>query len=199
MKRSVGAAGWLCVEPLWPEDRAAEAVTDADRMLSGRFASPHRRREFLTWRAVLYRELGRPAAVAYDAVGAPQLPGGEGFVGVSHGREQVALRWSAQGRCAVDIESADRHFERVVPRYLTPGERALGGLFADWLCVAWCAKECLYKLAGERRLDLLRDLHLTAFEPFPAGEEGRLTGRVRDQVLRLHFARFGSDWAVWSE
>lgn len=198
MKLDAGADGWLCVEPLWSVERAADAVPEADRVQAAQFGSPHRRREFLSWRAVLYRELGHTVSVGYDGVGAPRLPAGKGFVGVSHGRRQVALRWSAHGPCAVDIESADREFERVAARYLTHDERILGDSFADWLCVAWCAKECLYKLSGERGIDLLRDLRLTAVDLLPAGDEGTLAGSVRNRPYSLRFARFGSDWAVWS-
>lgn len=194
MKRSAGAEGWLCVEPLWPEERAAEAVTAADRSLAAGFAAPSRRREFLSWRAVLYRELGHAVPVAYDAAGAPQLPAGEGFVGVSHSRGQVAVRWSPAGPSAVDIESPERNFIRVADRYLTPHERTLGAVCGDWLCIAWCAKECLYKLAGERELDLLRDIRLTAFDP----AAGMLAGSIRGRIYPLQTALFGPDRAVWN-
>ena len=143
MKRSAGGDGWLCVEPLWPEELAAGAVTEADRTAAAGFASARRRREFLSWRAVLYRELGHPVQVTYDPSGAPRLPAGEGFVGVSHSRGQVAVRWSPSNPCAVDIESPERDFEKVAARYLTAEERALGGACAEWLSIAWCAKECL--------------------------------------------------------
>lgn len=194
MKRRVGADGWLCVEPLWPEERAAGAVTDADRATAAGFASARRRREFLSWRAVLYRELGHPVHIAYDSAGAPQLPEGEGFVGVSHSRDQVAVRWSQSGPCAVDIESPGRNFAGVADRYLNAGERMLGGDCAEWLCIAWCAKECLYKLGRECGADLLRDIRLTGFDP----DAGTLAGSLRGRIYPLQTALFGSDRAVWN-
>lgn len=194
MKRRIGADGWLCVEPLWSEERAAGAVTDADRAAAARFASACRRREFLSWRAVLYRELGHPVTIAYDSAGAPLLPEGEGFVGVSHSRDQVAVRWSQSGSCAVDIENPGRNFAGVADRYLNPEERLLGGDCAEWLCIAWCAKECLYKLGRERGADLLRDIRLTAFD----SDAGRLAGTLRGRLYPLQTALFGPDRAVWN-
>ena len=194
MQRSAGGDGWLCVEPLWPEELAAGAVTEADRTAAAGFASARRRREFLSWRAVLYRELGHPVQVTYDPSGAPRLPAGEGFVGVSHSRGQVAVRWSPSNPCAVDIESPERDFEKVAARYLTAEERALGGACAEWLCIAWCAKECLYKLGRERGADLLRDIRLIDYRP----DEGTITGSIRGRTCCLHTARFGCDRAVWN-
>ena len=182
MKRSAGGDGWLCVEPLWPEELAAGAVTEADRTAAAGFASARRRREFLSWRAVLYRELGHPVQVTYDPSGAPRLPVGEGFVGVSHSCGQVAVRWSPSNPCAVDIESPERDFEKVAARYLTAEERALGGACAEWLCIAWCAKECLYKLGRERGADLLRDIRLIDYRP----DEGTITGSIRGRTCCLH-------------
>ena len=57
--------------------------------------------------------------------------------------------------------------------------------------MAWCAKETLYKLAGRRELDLLRDLRLTA-----AGEgwiEGRICGGA---PLRLDVRMLDGDAVV---
>jgi phosphopantetheinyl transferase len=45
---------------------------------------------------------------------------------------------------------------------------------ADFAVAAWCAKEVLYKLAGRRGLDLLRDLEITASRL----EHGSIAGRI---------------------
>lgn len=199
-RRRIGFAngGWLCVEPLWPVERALGAVTAEDRKQAAEFASAHRRQEFLSWRALLYRELGRSVQIEYDPAGAPYMTDFQGCIGVSHSRGQVALCWSPAGRCAVDIESADRDFTKVLSRYLTPEEERTANHEA-WLCIAWCAKECLYKLAGERDLDLREDLRLTEMHPAKEPQSGTLTGSVKGHPHRLRFARFGPDWAVWKE
>lgn len=196
---------WLRIEPLRTESGAAAAVTEADRRAAAAFA-PRRRQEFLSWRALLYEALGRPAALAYSPVGAPQLPEGEGHIGVSHSRTQVAVRYAAAAPCAVDIESPERNFDRVLPRYLTEREQRLSAA-AAWPCIAWCAKETLYKLAG-RPADLLHDLELEELLPVtdadrerwrPLVPQGRIAAQCCGRSCTLLYAQAGPDWAVWSE
>lgn len=138
-----GVAGWVT------SDELAEA---------GRFVREGRRREYLTWRAIVRRELGADVRIAYDAAGAPVVDRDGVYVGVSHCRGRVAVCLS-DVPCAVDIEPETRDFSRAAPRYMSPSELALSG---DPLLPAavWCAKEALYKYAGRRELDLLRDLRL---------------------------------------
>ena len=66
-----GVAGWVT------SDELAEA---------GRFVREGRRREYLTWRAVVRRELGADVRIAYDAAGAPVVDRDGVYVGVSHCR-----------------------------------------------------------------------------------------------------------------
>ncbi len=188
--------GWLCVEPLWTEDVASKAVTAEDVRRAAQFSSPCRRQEFLTWRAMLYRELGRTVQIEYNSAGAPYLTDFQGYIGVSHSRWQAAVCWSPAEPCAVDIESADRDFTKVLRRYLSQKETSA---HAEWPCIAWCAKECLYKLAGEQGLDLLDDLRIVDAPIEKDSESGTLAGTVKGRHYDLRFARFGPDWAVWKE
>ena len=158
-----GVAGWVT------SDELAEA---------GRFVREGRRREYLTWRAVVRRELGADVRIAYDAAG-------DGvYVGVSHCRGRVAVCLS-DVPCAVDIEPEARDFSRAAPRYMSPSELALSG---DPLLPAavWCAKETLYKYARRPGLDLLHDLRVEAVD-FAAGTVvGRIGG---GEAIRLTLHR----------
>ena len=153
--------GWIAAD----ERRAAEA-----------FGSERRRREYLTWRAMVRRVLGPDVRIGYDANGAPQLLDLPLHLSISHCAGLVAVALS-DAPCAVDAEAAGRDFSRVRSRYLTPFEVSLS---ADplWPAVAWCAKETLYKYARRRGLDLCRDLRLLEADPV----RGRLVGRVGDGV-----------------
>lgn len=185
----------LWIEPIASEEELLPRVSEADRRRVAAFASPNRRRESLAWRALLYRQLGE-IEVTYDDSGAPRFPHGRGFIGVSHTRNRVALCYSPVARCAVDMESSDRNFERVADRYLTPGEQDLSSHPA-WLCIAWCAKECLYKLADRRALDLLRDLHLSEVCFNQAGDGGELRGQLLKEEQILRFCALPDGWVVW--
>lgn len=186
--------GWLLIEPLMEEESAWKEVGLEERLQASTFSSPTRRREFLSWRALLHRKLG-PMSISYAPCGAPELPLGMGYIGVSHSQQCVALRYSPQEICAVDIESSKRNFSRIKDRYLTPEEQHLTAHPA-FGCIAWCAKECLYKLARRRELDLLRDLQLLEI-CFETAESGWLMGRLLNQTYRLAFRKFKEEWVVW--
>ena len=153
----------LCIESPKPEDETSFWTTDEEVAQAAAFRSERRRREFLTWRAIVRRELGRHTRITYDELGAPSLPDGEAYVAVSHCSGRVAVCLSPN-RCAVDIERADRDFSRAAERFLTPDEAALSS-DPRWPGLVWCAKETLYKYARRRNLDLLRDLRIVSVRP----------------------------------
>lgn len=168
-----------------PADAAAlgEWITDAERAAAAAFGSERRRREYLTWRAVVRRTLGPGLRIGYDPLGAPVLPDLSLHLSVTHCADCVAVALS-EAPCAVDAEPADRDFSRVLARCLTPSEVALS---ADpcWPAVAWCAKETLYKYARRRELDLCRDLQLVGADL----AAGRVAGRIGDGAplpMRIH-------------
>lgn len=164
----------LIIEAPWPEGEAAAWATAEERAAATAFGSERRRREYLTWRALVRRELGRDVRIAYDAVGAPVLENRPEYLSVSHCDGRVAVCLSLR-RCAVDIEPVTRNFGRVLSRYMTPEEQALAD---DPLLPAavWCAKETLYKYAGRRELDLLRDLRITEADLAAGCLAGRIAG-----------------------
>lgn len=153
----------LYIEPPQTEEETSAWTTADEASQAAAFRNERRRREFLTWRAIVRRELGRHTRIAYDELGAPSLPDGEAYVAVSHCSGRVAVCLSPN-RCAVDIERADRDFSRAAERFLTPDEAALS-TDPRWPGLVWCAKETLYKYAGQRNLDLLRDLRIVSVRP----------------------------------
>lgn len=159
------------VTPLMTVEEAALWCTAEEQRQAASFGSVRRRREYLSWRAVVRRALGREVEITYNAVGAPVLVGREEHISVSHGADRVAVL-IADRPCAVDLEGWERPFEQVKSRYLTVEEEALSN-DPRFLAVAWCAKESLYKLAGERELSLRDDLRLCTYE----GD--RLTGQIK--------------------
>lgn len=141
-------------------------TTQEERAVAAAF-TPLRRAEWLSWRAVVRRELGSPAVrFVYNECGAPSIEGSTLHLAVSHCQGSIAVVLS-DTPCAVDIESLDRPFERLASRYLSPAEARLSDK-PHWLALVWCAKETLYKFAGRRGLDLLHDLRIEEAD-FTAG------------------------------
>lgn len=169
----------IVITPPLNDDELLRWTTDDERAAAASFG-PARRSEYLSWRAVVRRELLGAAAAAhvknleitYDAVGAPVLPGRPERIAVSHCRGWIAVAISDR-RCTVDIETPDRRFARLAPRYLTPAEEALAE-HPRWLAAAWCAKEALYKYAGRRVLALRDDLRIERADL----AAGQIVGRI---------------------
>lgn len=171
---------------------AAAWVAESDRVRAAAFPEA-RRRAYLTWRALLARELGFVPEIVYEPSGAPRLVGFAGCISVSHSSTHAVV-CIADGPCGVDIESVDRDFARVQARYMNAAEQALS---PDPLlpAVVWCAKECLYKYARRSGADWLRDLKVDAVD----FEAGRIVGRVGDEPVAMRMRRYAGDLAVWTE
>lgn len=147
----------LIVEAPLPIEEAARWATDEERAAVRDFGDA-RKREYLAWRAIVRRTIGRDALIAYNSVGAPILTNYPFRITVSHCQGRIAVGISDRP-CAVDIERIGRNFRRILSRYLSLKEQQLSAhpLFP---AIAWCAKETLYKYAGRQGLDLLDDLHI---------------------------------------
>ena len=145
--------------PMSASDAAPWATPD--ELASAAAFPPARQAEWLSWRAIVRREVCRefgcrPAeiAIAYNETGAPVVEGAAVHAAVSHCRGSVAVGLSDDPR---------------------------------WPAVVWSVKETLYKYAGRKELDLLCDLRVEQAD-FSAG---RLVGRIRGgEVLLLRFLFF---------
>ena len=205
MPSSISCQTKVWVEPLPSLQVLLEGAAECDLALLPRWGSDSRKREALAWHRIVRRELGVDAELSYNEVGAPVILNKKGYISVSHNAEYVAVAYSETSPCAIDIESEDRNFHPLSSRYLKPEERSLSSHPA-WLCIAWSAKETLYKLAARRGLNLQRDISLNGVEKFdshrPATNsdlepQGSITASVNNSTYTLLYAQAGSSWVVW--
>ncbi|WP_295936238.1 siderophore synthetase phosphopantetheinyl transferase subunit [uncultured Alistipes sp.] len=166
----------LFIEPLMTLDEAAPWVTADELARAQGFLLERRRREFLTWCAIVRRELGLGMEIGYDAVGAPQIMDRNVHIGVAHCPGRVAVCIS-DAPCAVDIEPEVRDFSRASSRYIASSEHLLSD-HALLPAVVWCTKEALYKYSGREGLDFLLDLHVEAVD----FEAGYVIGRIKGEA-----------------
>ena len=179
----------LLTGPIPPEAELAATAHDEDLRAAAVFASEHRRREYLAWRALLYGYMGDGARVSYDDAGAPCLVSHPDiYVSVSHCRDMVAVALSDR-RCGVDMERADRDFSKAAPRFLDDAERLLSE-DTRLAAAVWCAKECLLKMYGRRGLDFRRDIRICSVD-FGGGHIcGGVTGGATVK-MRMRFTPDG--------
>ncbi len=175
-ERWFGGKSILVIEPLRDLDTLREQVSSDEWEDSLKFAKPQRRMEYLTWRAIC-RELldsdpktDNRTIFAYCNSGGPCLLHDNLYLSVSHTREFVAVML-AYKPCAVDIEQHNRKFEQVSSRYIAPCEMKFIDCFDqeqnnshnEFYGKMWCAKEALYKVAGRRAIDMVRDLRINEY------------------------------------
>ncbi len=183
----------LLISPLMQERDCSDWLTGEERQRAAQLTAPRRRSEFVTWRALFHRHFGLDRTVAYTPEGAPFVVGSRMYISVSHSARNVALVASDRP-CAVDLESPDRNFARILSRYLSPDEQHLA-TDPRWPAIAWCAKETLYKLARTQGLRLVEDLRICSVDM----PRARLVARILDHpAVELSFAMLGGDVAVWS-
>lgn len=155
-------------------------LTAADIASASRFQNEARRNEHLAWRRIVRRELGRDVAIEYNTTGAPEVNSEGCYISVSHSRGVVAVAFGEEP-VGVDIETMERDFGRASARYLSDEERALSGE-QSWAARVWTAKEAMYKLYGQRGVELLDDLRITAYNPETGLLNGVISGRHRVKV-----------------
>ena len=160
-------------------------ITAADVASASRFQNERRRTEHLAWRRVVRRELGRDVEIGYNEVGAPTVNIEQTHISVAHGAGRVAVA-IADERVGIDIESLERDFACVSSRYMSAEEQALSSA-VEWQAMVWTAKEALYKLYGERGLDLKCDIVLTAYNPAQSEISALLRAKTKARVeVSLH-------------
>lgn len=117
------------------------------------------------------------------------------FIGVSHTNGLAAVV-TATDKCAVDVERMDRDVTKTRARFISTVEEQLpDSSRPDFGIAMWCAKEVLYKLAGRREIDLLRDLAITACDL----THGRLTGTIfGGEPIAMQVKTVDKWMVVWS-
>ena len=139
-----------------------------------RFVASHRRLEWLSVRALLFRLLGEHKEVCYQPSGKPYLADYSYFISISHTKGYAAVLLQNRPAAGIDIEYHSGRVSKIRSRFMNPEEEA--GIDkeheTEHLLLHWCAKETLFKMIGQEEVDFLHHLHV---RPFPYAEEGSFT------------------------
>lgn len=155
-----------------------------------RFAAPHRRLEWLSVRALLFRLLGEHKEVCYLPSGKPYLADYSYFISISHTKGYVAVILSDKVSVGIDIEQYGQRVHRVAHKYMREDEPVrLYKEDAAWsLLLHWSAKEVMFKCMDTDEVDFRRHLHI---EPFELQEQGDFTAHEyrteRKRCFRIHY------------
>jgi phosphopantetheinyl transferase len=167
---------------LWGVWKIEESSSELQKQLTRRdyllvpsyLRAEKRRQEWLAVRVLLKELLGEETLIAYHPDGAPYLPEKKLYVSISHTDGYAAVILSEQGPAGIDIEYLNDRVHRTRHRFMHPEEEDMidPEHETEHLLVCWCAKETLFKIIGQKGVDLREHLRIS---PFILGESGYLT------------------------
>lgn len=167
-----------------------------------RFVASHRRLEWLSVRALLFRLLGEHKEVCYQPSGKPYLADHSYFISISHTKGYVSVILSDKVPVGIDIEQYGQRVHRVAHKYMREDEPVrLYKEDAAWsLLLHWSAKEVMFKCMDTDGVDFRQHLHI---EPFLLQEQGdfiaheyRTEQKRSFQIHYLLHPKFVMTWSI---
>lgn len=132
------------------------------------------------------------SALQHHNNGSPYLADSSFHISISHTQQEVAIALHPLQKVGIDIESTQRNFERVASRFLSEKEKEFCAT-QTLQCLAWCAKETVFKLADEQGVDFATQI---ALEKFDEKNEGKILahffGKEKQESYLLHFQLIGA-------
>jgi phosphopantetheinyl transferase len=140
-----------------------DQLTEVEKERYFSFQHEHRKQEFVATRVLRHRIFGFEH-IHYNELGAPYIKG-EGFISISHTKGTIGIAFCKKFQIGLDLEQISSKAVRIAPKFLNDKEK-------DWLDIhseeistkAWSAKETLYKIAGRKKIDFKKELHLLPSE-----------------------------------
>ena len=166
-----------------------------------RFVASHRRLEWLSVRALLFRLLGEHKEVCYQPSGKPYLADYSYFISISHTKGYVSVILSDKVPVGIDIEQYGQRVHRVAHKYMREDESVrLYKEDATWsLLLHWSAKEVMFKCMDTDGVDFRQHLHI---EPFLLQEQGDFTAHEsrteQKRSFRIHYLLHPEFVMTWS-
>lgn len=133
-----------------------------------KISHPQKRIEYLASR-VLVKNLCKTANVPFDGIFKdehykPYLVGDCGHISISHTELYCAAVYHPQKAVGVDIQMITPKLHLVAKKFLTPLELKLLQNNTHNLCLAWCAKEAVYKHIGIKGVSLRTQISIIDFD-----------------------------------
>jgi phosphopantetheinyl transferase len=159
------------------ELQSAISLRESEETLYQSFVAESRKKQWLAYR-ILIRELLKPQEfpVEYDSSGKPYLAGSDFHISVTHTDDLAAVIISRFMKVGIDIERIRPRIEKVRDKFISEEESLKIGKERELeqLTLAWCAKEALYKLYGQRNLDFRENIRVE----IPAFAGTRFTAEI---------------------
>ena len=143
-------------------------LNEQDLIRFNSYSNSGRKLEFLSSRLLLKELLEIEPEIVYGPDGKPNLKDQSCNISISHSRKLVAVITGIKREVGIDVEIITDRIEKIVDRFLSKEEQnsiAGGEMRLPHLFLCWSAKETLYKVFNEQKLDFIDNINILPFEP----------------------------------
>lgn len=176
------------------------APSDSD-FLSGISWQP-RRLEWLASRVLLHRMTGFYPDVCYKENGQPEMSMCNEHISISHTRDFAAIALSTQDTPGIDIERPSSRIGKVKNRFLNDQEKEFisPNTEDEQLGLIWCAKEAIFKKAGQKGLNFREDIIISPFTPKEKGHfsASLFPGWEQETGIELYYIKRDEFYLAWT-
>ena len=161
------------------------------------------RKQKLAVRALLDAMFEDKVYLNHHDNGKPYIENSAVNISITHTDRYVAVMVNDTEEVGIDCESLDRDFSAVEKKALSEDE--IDDLEDDaedrseQLAIYWCAKEAVYKMMGQYRVDFAEQIEIDDFRPRGEGElEATFTHKDGyEENLELQYMTFDRHVLVW--
>ena len=162
------------------------------------------RKQKLAVRALLDTLFEEKVYLSHHDNGKPYIENNTTNISITHTDKYVAVLLSDIDEVGVDCESLDRDFTAVEKKALSQDEIEDLEDDADdrreQLAIYWCAKEAVYKLVSQHKVDFAEQIEVEEFRPRGEGElEVTFTNKDGyEEDFELNYMTFDRHVIVWA-
>ncbi|MDD6152038.1 MAG: 4'-phosphopantetheinyl transferase superfamily protein [Bacteroidales bacterium] len=162
------------------------------------------RKQKLAVRALLDTLFEEKVYLSHHDNGKPYIENNATNISITHTDKYVAVLLSDIDEVGVDCESLDRDFTAVEKKALSQDEIEDLEDDADdrreQLAIYWCAKEAVYKLVSQHKVDFAEQIEVEEFRPRGEGElEVTFTNKDGyEEDFELNYMTFDRHVIVWA-
>lgn len=199
--RNTRVALWKITE----EDEALlqmlPSLQKREKGILGKIKNQHKRSEWLASRLLIYNLTGLYPEILYNNNRQPILGNSSKNISITHTIGYAAIALSDKTVPGIDIEYPSQRIEKVSHRFLSNVEKQFISATEKekQLGLIWCAKEAVYKKAGEPRLIFNEQIVITPFVPKACGTiQANLFGGGKKVNIELEYNIDNNFYLVWT-
>jgi Phosphopantetheinyl transferase len=174
-------------------------VTDSDTLLSYlekkdiyqlylNKMSENRKREWLSVRVLLKEILGEEKTIGYLPSGKPYLTDGSWKISISHTKGYAAVILDKKNEVSIDIEQISSRVNKIQDRFMNEKEKQNLSLEKELIHILlhWSAKESMYKILDDEKIEFKTQLLLNPFEP-KTNEWSKFKAKAKESEFTVHY------------